>query len=194
MLTYADVCGMPRTGEGVTRDVNNEKGSEFDFKYSFNVSSRVTGMYITYICIYIYNNKIYIIKISMFRPASQVRSLLALLVLYWYKGTNILTLRAASQGSTFWKFSLTAFMCRCRRFCLMSRVPYAPMRICLLILWMASAYTLPATALCQHGATLLTLAVSCRSRGLNSSRSKLCSMLSHCVTLFCISMAYEWFH
>ncbi len=28
----------------------------------------------------------------------------------------------------------------------------------------------PATALCQHGVTLVTLAVSCRSRGLNSTR------------------------
>jgi hypothetical protein len=92
----------------------------------------------------------------MFRVASLVLSLLALHVLYWYKRKNadaarlephhkysvyllywyftgtkvqILTLRAASQGSTFWRFIWTAFMCQCHRFCLMSKVPYALMRI-----------------------------------------------------------------
>ena len=69
---------MPRTGVGVSRvlDYEKEKGSEFDFKYSFNVSSRFTGIYI-YIFIYL-----------MCRVASLVLSLLALLVLYWYKSTN----------------------------------------------------------------------------------------------------------
>ncbi len=48
MLTYADVYGVPLTGVGVSRvvDYGKEKGSEFDFKYSFNVSSRFTGMYV----------------------------------------------------------------------------------------------------------------------------------------------------
>jgi hypothetical protein len=52
MLTYADayadVCGVPRTGVGVSRvvDYEKEKGIDFDFKYSFNVSSRFTGIYI----------------------------------------------------------------------------------------------------------------------------------------------------
>jgi hypothetical protein len=45
---YADVCGVPRTGVGVSRvvDYEKEKGIDFDFKYSFNVSSRFTGIYI----------------------------------------------------------------------------------------------------------------------------------------------------
>ena len=90
MLTCADACGGPRTGVGTPRDVDydREKGSEFDFNYEFNVSSRITGIYMShillymYVCIYIY---IYIkFTFSMFRAASQVLSLLALLVFDWY--------------------------------------------------------------------------------------------------------------
>jgi len=61
MLTYAGV-GTPRDV-----DYEREKGSEFDFKYEFNISSRITGMYIIYIKFMFF----------MFPAASQVLSLLA---------------------------------------------------------------------------------------------------------------------
>jgi hypothetical protein len=71
---------------------------------------------------------------------------------YWYitcTNVHILTLRAASQGSTFWRFIWTAFMCLCRRFCLMSKVPYALMRI-QLRMRMESVAVISTGNLCQQ--------------------------------------------
>ena len=72
MPAYADVCGWPRTGVGTPRDVDyaREKGSDFDFNYEFNVSSRLTGIYI-HIHIYSYIQNVYIFNVSSRITGSQ---------------------------------------------------------------------------------------------------------------------------